>query len=130
MRATDKKTSTALVKAGLDPTSADMYWDKDNMGSYSLRLGKPYGKACTPAWSLQALLAQLPSEIVWNGKGYAQLLRKWYDAERNCMSYEIAYENSDGQTPMFFDNTDPVAAAADMLMWTLTNQLTDASTIA
>ena len=124
MKATDIKTSRKLERLGLDIATSDVYWESDNKRlTHKLRIGKAKGKHCTPAWTLAALLAVMPESIKVSGKVYVQIMRKWYDTQSECESYEFSYEDADGHIPSNadYDNPDPTAAAAAMVEWLLSD---------
>ena len=82
--ATSREDSYRLVRAGLDPDSADMFWDFHTgaIGNtiddkYTLETGKYAYLADIPAWSMGALMRMLPSNIqVWpwmiDSRGFVQ----------------------------------------------------------
>lgn len=122
MKATDIKTSRKLERLGLDTATSDVFWESDNKRlTHKLCIGKAKGKHCTPAWTLAALLAVMPESIKVGGEVYVQIMRKWYDTQQECESYEFSYEDADGIIPSNadYDNPDPTAAAAAMVEWLL-----------
>lgn len=82
--ATSRDDSYRLVRAGLDPDSADMFWDLQIGGGgmtvdekYTLETGKCVYLADIPAWSMGALMRMLPSNLqVWpwmiDSRGFLQ----------------------------------------------------------
>lgn len=124
MKATDIKTSRKLERLGLDTATSDVHWESDNKRlTHKLCIGKAKGKHCTPAWTLAALLAVMPESIRVGNEVYVQVMRKWYDPEQECESYDFSYEDAVGHIPSNadYDNTDPTAAAAAMVEWLLSD---------
>ena len=124
MKATDIKTSRKLERLGLDIPTSDCFWESDNKRlTHKLRIGKAKDKYCTPAWTLAALLAVMPESIKVGGEVYVQIMRKWYDTQSECESYEFTYEDVYGfiSSNAAYDNPDPTAAAAAMVAWLLSD---------
>lgn len=61
---TTKDQSARLLQCGVPAESADMYWDNHTIDEPFLETGEADDKRDTPAWSLSALLALLPTSII------------------------------------------------------------------
>lgn len=112
--ATSIKLSRELGKV-IDPATADMYYDRDNMGNTMLHYGKPYSKRCIPAWSAGVLLDMLPMSV---DDRYALRLTKWYDSEKGQLRYECSYTCDDDLMCIHYaDEETAVEAIGRLVLW-------------
>lgn len=89
---TSIEQSQKLIKLGIDKTTSDMYYDKHPLENYYSPIpiiGK-YSEMHNqvPAWSLAALIEQMPSDI----KGHELTIRKSYWQIEKTSAYELSYE--------------------------------------
>ena len=109
--ATTKEQSARLRQCGVDPKTADMYYQvpitlsQKQRGEDILLLKRP-GKTLynidTPAWSLSALLAILPEKIKG---GYWLTIQKCRTREDAPVYYCIAYFKCKWDTPKDISNS-------------------------
>lgn len=89
---TTPEQSKRLLDCGLDPESADFVWMDDNPPRLTLRTeiiedNNPYILAF--GWSLSALLALLPKDLMWQGLYYHLVMgpnEKGWEIEYNDLS--------------------------------------------
>lgn len=139
---TTLEQSKKLVELGLNPDTADMWWQEGRMelepviGNYALHIqcreDRDYRKIhkplISPAWSLGALMDLLPPSIQ-TGEGmqnhYEIDIRKYWGNEENL--YQIAYGNNRGLSEEWHDmiNTGEkenlIDAVFQMICWLLKN---------
>lgn len=132
---TSKAESKALLKAGLNPETADMVYihgkydqfnptttvsPLDNFADQAAVLGNDHN---LPAWSLAALLAVMPTYITMHGKEYRLAMRKYFDPEDVLNRYEFQYEDLQGNAPFgaCFYHRQSIQAACDMVYWLITH---------
>lgn len=90
--ATTPEQSKRLLDCGVDPESADFVWMDDNPPRLTLRTeiiedNNPYILAF--GWSLSALLALLPKDLMWQGLYYRLVMgpnEKGWEIEYNDLS--------------------------------------------
>lgn len=141
MNYTTIEQSRKLLELGLNPETADMFWQSNLNGSdrqYLLDIGKEeyfdieinsehcsIGNYDIPAWSLDTLLELMPDEIStgkeWSNK-YQIDIRKYAPH-----TYQIAYGNNRGFSKSWHDmiNTKEcdnfLEACYNMVVWLLEN---------
>lgn len=130
---TDVAQAEQLLKLGLDPTTADMYYKQVR----SEQTGMPYYMVCTghspaiqqnlysfrngyiiPCWSVAALFAVLPAQIEFfkNEDDYLPNLSRCYD---NPRKFICSYEN--GATEHWYIEDSQIDAVFNMVVWTIEN---------
>ena len=106
------KESKALIKAGLNPNTADMYWPERM--TYSIthpRCGIAFKKDL-PCWSLGALWKLLPQYI----EGYH------LDANKNGLDKDIvSYISGDFFALQSYCSDYQIESVAKMALWCLSN---------
>lgn len=86
--ATTKEQSQRIIACGVNPDSADMCY----VGGWSEVCAIPFSKCNkedTPAWSLSALLALIPKNLMWQGLYYRFVMgpnENGWDIEYNDLS--------------------------------------------
>ena len=139
--ATTPEQSTRLTACGVDPKSADMYYQvpitlsQKQRGEDILLLKRP-GKTLynidTPAWSLSALLALLPEKIEG---GYWLTIQKCSRAKNEPVYYGIAYFKCKWDNPedisnstittlgrlKYFTDRNLIEAVCKMIEWLTAN---------
>lgn len=134
--------SKKLVELGLNPDTADMWWQEGRMelepviGNYALHIqcmeDRDYRKIhkplISPAWSSGALMDLLPPSIQ-TGEGmqnhYEIDIRKYWGNEENL--YQIAYGNNRGLSEEWHDminigeKENLIDAVFQMICWLLKN---------
>lgn len=121
MNYTSIEQSKKLLELGLNPESADMYYEDD----ISVEIGHPWHEQHIPCWSVGALMKLLPSEIStgdeWHNK-YQIDIRK-YDRT----FYQIAFGNDRGLSGSWHDRISTkecdnlLDACFNMICWLLEN---------
>lgn len=130
--------SKKLLELGLDPNTADMYYQYVLPHSNSIhhvpQVGNPveclnwYNKGytisgkealsiddyCIPAWSLAALLELMPSVIKRCNKRMFLSLDK-------AGAFNLYYKSPDRLDEIWFTKENPIDAVFDMLCWLLEN---------
>lgn len=119
--ATTIEQAKELVRLGLDPKTADMYYPYFGAGQYGdkPRVGFPIeyysGGRDIPAWSLSALLEVMPNNDYWD-----IYLCQAQDSKWQCVFHDCEFSN--GEYKDFIADT-PLNAAYEMVCWLLTNNL-------
>lgn len=125
MIATTIEQSKDLLKLGLNPDTADMYYPKVDEGLYATC---PYPKECAafrkqksdiPAWSLSALLKLMPKDM----KGIPEKAAYHFVLKKNVYdAWQCNYEHpSFGELYSFPAQKSPLDAAYNMLAWMIEN---------
>ena len=115
---TDRKQSRRLEDLGVDPKSADMYWDELSGRAF---VGQPYGQYHHPAWSLPKLLELMPHAIQefhpYKAWGLNMSLRY------GSLQYVTDSFNDVKETKIFWDinGTEIIDTVVDMAVWLAKN---------
>lgn len=121
---TSLEQSQKLMELGIDINTADMYWEerinlpKVVVGNYALHIhcratDKDYKKltnpVLSPAWSLSALLAVLPSVITRNDKPMLLTLEK-------ADAYNLYYKSPNRLNELWETKEEPIDACVEMIV--------------
>lgn len=109
--------SKELLRLGLSPESADMYYNLDNSKIPNIIIGAKDDFRCyIPCWSLGALLEVLPTHIQIKSEVFH------YEMMPDFGSCLIQYENVEGNKILNQSIEDtPLEAAYNMVIWLLEN---------
>ena len=108
------KESQALIKAGLNPNTADMYWPDWKRMPDSIaypRCGIAF-KRDLPCWSFGALWKLLPKDI----DGYSLEAFKSYTSEE-----VVAYSDEGWAVNLRFASDNLMESVVKMVLWCLSN---------
>lgn len=124
--ATSINQSRHLLKWGLDPATADMTYYLFSDGRYQLVVEngeREVGECFLPAWSQNALLAVVPSEIHEEYEPY----RFWYRKVRTIdgIVYSCGYKSDTAGVGNIkhFASYDPMTCLRRLLVWLLESGL-------
>lgn len=116
--------SKKLLELGFDPNTADMHWWITHHSHYaglgwSEEFRKKTGSACQPAWSLSALLDEIPQSVITdNGDEYTLQMGKDDD-----LTYVFGYYCEYTATNVVeFVSQEAVEAAYELICWLLENK--------
>ena len=122
--ATNPEQSQRLIACGVNPHSADMAW-KEDLTSIRLEvLNHPWIENLrnlhySPAWSLSALLALVPQDLMWQGLYYRFVM----GANEN--RWEIEYNDLSVINNLHRVIADtPIEACVQMIEWLTANGYT------
>lgn len=77
------KQAESLVKAGLDPDTADMYIPQEDNTPRVIELSLKEHHAYYPCWSIGKLITLIP-DYLWNGNGYDM----FFHLQNNYVNYD------------------------------------------
>lgn len=122
--ATNPEQSQRLIACGVNPDSADMAW-KEDLTSIRLEvLNHPWIENLrnlhySPAWSLSALLALVPQDLMWQGLYYRFVMGP------NENRWEIEYNDLSVMNNLHRVIADtPIEACVQMTEWLTANGYT------
>ena len=128
--ATTKEQSARLLQCGVDPETADMYYQvpitlsQKQRGEDILLLKRP-GKTLynidTPVWSLSALLTLLPKEIYDESDDsfYFSLAKEFPLSEEYGAAYIPCWDKGDAIVRK--RDNDPIEACVQLIEWLTAN---------
>lgn len=136
---TTVEQSKKLVEAGVDPRTADMYYDKYG------KLGMPISgrirykgffetyPECKPCWSMARLMALLPDEIVLDKDKRTRRTFVFSIEKFEPWQYSVAYyrHNAQDEIETIWDEIkldSPLDLLVDCLIWVMTNGYEDKET--
>lgn len=119
MIATTIEQSKRLIKLGIDATTADMVYSSLHTDYPWVWVGKPLLEiGDIPAWSLSALLDQLPKSIITDEGDEYELTMNKEDDLTYAFGYCSTWNNSN---IVEFISQEAVEAAYELLCWLLEN---------
>lgn len=135
MIATTIEQSKKLVELGIDPSTADMYYEEEInlpklvVGDYKLHIqcmeDKDYRKlsnpVLSPAWSLSALLELMPRSIKSEKNG--QIYLSFHRGYEDKWMIEYSFDDIDRDyLEVKFEQKDPIDTAFNMVAWLKKNK--------
>lgn len=122
--ATTREQSARLLQCGVDPKTADMFYQvpitlsQKQRGEDILLIKKPdktLYNIDTPAWSLSALLAILPMRIEKHYKDYVLHIQSHPD-EEECYRWAASYSDEEGETILIdAEGSTPIEAVVQLI---------------
>lgn len=127
--ATTRDQSARLLQCGVDPETADMYYQtpitvsQKRQGEDMLLIKKSDATLFdtdTPAWSLSALLSLLPKKIM-NGVSRIYTVEIAYSHTFNDAPWTINYEGNGLNKNAHFNGKSPIEACVKAIEWLTAN---------